>query len=450
MARFVMTNRETTYLLPPSVDDWLPQGHLARFVVEVIDQLDLSDITKKYAGRGSDAYHPSTLIALLIYGYATGVYSSRKIERATYDSIAFRYVAGNVHPDHATLAGFRKNYLKEFEAIFVQVLQVAKEMSLLKLGNVSLDGSKIKANASKHKALSYGHINKLEAQLREEVAALLKRAEQIDNQPADGMDLPAELERREQRLQELAAAKARIEERARVRDAEEQAEFDAKCSKREALRKEGKKPKGKDPKPPTAGARNKDQVNLTDEESRIMKASGGGFVQGYNAQAAVDLDTMLIVSAKVTQDCNDKKQIEPMLAEIKALPDDLGEVTGLLADTGYFSERNVNHCDNLSITPMIAMKRDHHNMPLAERFAEDVPCPEATDSVSQMAWRLKTKAGRALYSLRKSTVEPVFGIVKNVMGFRQFSMRGLKEANGEWNLVAIAWNLKRMNVLKMV
>ncbi len=450
MARFVMTNRETAYLLPPSVDDWLPQGHLARFVVEVVDQLDLSAITKKYAGRGSDAYHPSTLIALLIYGYATGVYSSRKIERATYDSIAFRYVAGNVHPDHATLAGFRKNYLKEFEVIFVQVLQVAKEMKLLKLGKVSLDGSKIKANASKHKALSYGHINKIEAQLREEVAMLLKRAEQIDNQPADEMDLPAELERREQRLEELAAAKARIEERARARDAEEQAEYEAKCAKREALRKEGKKPKGKDPEPPTAGPRDKDQVNLTDEESRIMKASGGGFVQGYNAQAAVDLDTMLIVSAKVTQDCNDKKQIEPMLSEIKNLPEDLGEVTGLLADTGYFSEKNVNHCDNHSVTPMIAMKRDHHNMPLRERFAEDAPCPEATDSVSQMAWRLKTKAGRALYALRKSTVEPVFGIVKNVMGFRQFSMRGLKEANGEWNLVAIAWNLKRMNVLKMV
>ena len=279
---------------------------------------------------------------------------------------------------------------------------------------------------------------------------LLKRAEQIDNQPGDEMDLPAELERREQRLEELAAAKARIEERARARDAEEQAEYEAKCAKREALRKEGKKPKGKDPEPPTAGPRDKDQVNLTDEESRIMKASGGGFVQGYNAQAAVDLDTMLIVSAKVTQDCNDKKQIEPMLAEIKNLPEDLGEVTGLLADTGYFSEKNVNHCDNHSVTPMIAMKRDHHNMPLRERFAEDAPCPEATDSVSQMAWRLKTKAGRALYALRKSTVEPVFGIVKNVMGFRQFSMRGLKEANGEWNLVAIAWNLKRMNVLKMV
>ena len=159
---------------------------------------------------------------------------------------------------------------------------------------------------------------------------------------------------------------------------------------------------------------------------------------------------MLIVSVKVTQDCNDKKQIEPMLAEIKDLPEDLGEVTGLLADTGYFSEKNVNHCDDLGVTPMIAMKREHHNLPLRERFAEDAPCPEATDSVSQMAWRLKTKAGRALYSLRKSTVEPVFGIVKNVMGFRQFSMRGLKGANGEWNLVAIAWNLKRMNVLKMV
>jgi len=449
MKRFVQIDRKTAYLLPPSVDEWLPEEHLARFIVEVVDQLDLSAITNRYAGRGSDAHHPSTMIALLVYGYATGVFSSRKIERASYDSIAFRYIAGNTHPDHSALAGFRKAYLKEFQDIFVQVLMVAREMKLLKLGNVSLDGSKIKANASKHKALSYGHLLKIEAQLKEEVAALLKQAEVFDNKPLDGMDIPAELARREERLKELSAAKARIEERARERNLEEQAEYKAKMAKREEMRKNGKKPKGKDPEPPTVGPKDKDQVNLTDEESRIMKASTGGFVQGYNAQAVVDTDSMLIVSAEVTQDCNDKKQLEPMLNKAKALPGELGVVTGVLADTGYFSAHNVGHCQKQKVSPLIAMKRDHHNLPLAERFAADSPCPETEDPVAQMAWRLKTKAGRALYALRKSTVEPVFGVIKNVMGFRQFSMRGLSKADGEWTLVALAWNLKRMNVLRM-
>jgi transposase/IS5 family transposase len=449
MARFVMIDRDTAYLLPPSVNDWLPEEHLARFIVEVVDQLDLSELTCQYAGRGSDAYHPATLISLLIYGYATGTCSSRKIERATYDSIAFRYIAANTHPDHATLAGFRKTFLKEFQAIFVQVLMIAREMKFLKLGNVSLDGSKIKANASKHKALSYGHLLKIEAQLKEEVAALIKQAEASDNHPLDGLDIPAELARREERLKELSRAKILIEEHARERDQEEQAEYQAKVSGREALRKEGKKPRGKEPKPPAVGPRDKDQVNLTDEESRIMKSSNSGFVQAYNAQAAVDTDSMLIVTADVTQDCNDKQQVEPMLAQLKDLPEELGTLTGLLADTGYFSGQNVKHCQTEEVTPLIAMKRDHHNLPLSERFAEDAPRPETEDPVEKMAWHLKTKAGRALYGLRKSTVEPVFGIIKNVMGFRQFSMRGVEEARGEWTLVALAWNLKRMNVLRM-
>lgn len=444
-----MIDRYTAYLLPPSVNDWLPEEHLARFIVEIVDQLDLSALTRQYGGRGSDAYHPATLISLLIYGYATGTYSSRKIERATYDSIAFRYIAANTHPDHATLAGFRKAFLKEFQALFVQVLMIARAMKLLKLGNVSLDGSKIKANASKHKALSYGHLLKIEAQLKEEVAALIKQAEASDNQPLDGLDIPAELVRREQRLKELSRAKTRIEEHARERDQEEQAEYQAKVSKREALRKEGKKPRGKDPKPPIAGPRDKDQVNLTDEESRIMKSSSSGFVQAYNAQAVVDTNSMLIVMADVTQDCNDKQQVKPMLDQMKDLPEELGVVTGLLADTGYFSEDNVRYCKEKEVCPLIAMKRDQHNLPLSERFGEDAPCPETEDPVEQMAWRHKTRAGRALYGLRKSTVEPVFGIIKNVMGFRQFSMRGLAKTQGEWNLVALAWNLKRMNVLRM-
>ena len=321
MSNFIATSRSQIYLLPPSLDDWLPEEHLARFIVEIVEQLYLSPIVKRYRGCGSEAHHPSTLIALLIYGYATGIFSSRKIEHATYDSVAFRYIAADTHPDHTTLANFRKNNRNEFEALFVQVLVVAKEMKLLKLGNVSLDGSKVKANASKHRALSYAHVLKLEAQLKAEVEQLMNQAEVSDNTPYNNMDIPAELARREDRLREISLAKIKIEARAKLKDDESQKEYEAKVAKREAKRKSGVKPKGREPKAPETGAKNKDQISLTDEESRIMKAADGGFVQGYNAQVAVDTDTMLIISTAVTQDCNDKKQVIPMLDRMTALPD---------------------------------------------------------------------------------------------------------------------------------
>ena len=448
MAKFITVNRMEQFLFPPSVDDWLPDGHLARFVVEVVGSLDLSSITSKYSGRGSDAHHPSTLIALLIYGYATGVLSSRRIEQATYDSVAFRFIAANTHPDHSSLANFRKNYRHEFESIFMQVLLVAKEMKLLKLGNVSLDGSKIKANASKHKALSYGHILTLEEQLDAEIKKLLQQAATTDNKPYDDMNIPAEIARRETLLSEIAAAKAKIEERAKLRDDQAKQNHEAKVAKREE-RKAQKKRVGKEPQPPETGAKDSDQVSLTDDESRIMKTSGGGFIQGYNAQAAVDTETMLIVSTGVTQDCNDKKQVVPMLKKLNALPGELGKIDNLLADTGYFSASNVECCREHNIAPLIAMNREQHNLALDKRFAPDMPEPDTDSALEKMAWRLKTKAGRALYAARKSTVEPVFGIIKNVMGFRQFSMRGLEKVTGEWTLVAIAWNLKRLNVLRM-
>ena len=448
MSNFITTNRAQSYLLPPSLEDWLPEKHLARFIVEIVEQLDLCAIVSKYRGCGSEAHHPTTLIALLIYGYATGVFSSRKIEQATYDSVAFRYIAADTHPDHTTLANFRKNHRNEFESLFVQVLLMAKEMKLLKLGNVSLDGSKVKANASKHRALSYAHIVKLEAQLKAEVEQLMRQAEVSDNTSNNDMDIPAELARREDRLREIAAAKTKIEERAKLKEAEAQKEYDAKVAKREEQRKADKKPRGREPKAPVGGIKDKEQISLTDEESRIMKSSGGGFVQGYNAQAVVDTNTMLILSAGVTQDCNDKKQIVQMLDKITALPEELGKIDTLLADTGYFSAANVNYCHEQGITPLIAMNREQHNLALIERFAEDAPEPNTDSVMEKMAWRLTTKVGRALYAVRKSTVEPVFGIIKNVMGFRQFSMRGLEKVTGEWTLVSIAWNLKRLNVLR--
>lgn len=449
MSRFVPVDRDTAYLLPPSVDEWLPRDHLARFVVEVIEQLDLSELTRQYAGRGSAAHHPAVLLGLLIYGYANGVHSSRKIERATYDSVAFRYVAANTHPDHDTLATFRRRFLKEVEALFVQVLVLAREMKLLKLGHIALDGTKIDANASKHKALSWAHANKIEAQLRQEVQALLALAESSDRAAIpDGMDVPAEIARREDRLSAIAQAKTKIEQRAAERHQREQLEYEAKTAKRQAQREAGKKPRGKDPEPPEAGPKDGDQVNLTDEESRIMPTSGGGFEQSYNAQAGVDTETMMVITRHVSQAPNDKREVVPTLEQIQSLPVVLGEVQSLIADNGFLSQANVIACRDAEVQPLFALKRESHHTPVMERFAPDAPEPQTMDPLVQMAHRLGTQAGRALYSLRKQTVEPVFGIIKRVMGWCQMSMRGLAKAQGEWNLVTMAWNIKRMHVLR--
>jgi transposase len=449
MSHFRPITRDVDFLLPPSVQDWLPEGHLARYVVEVVEGLDLSALEQAYAGRGSLPYHPAMLLALLIYGYATGCYSSRKIERATYDSLAFRFIAANTHPDHDTLATFRRRFATEFEATFVQVLQVARENQLSRFGTVSLDGTKIHANASRHSALSYGHAEAIEAQLKGEVQQLLALAEEADgaNIP-DGISLPEELKRREDRLAAIAAAKAKIEERAAARDAREQADYEAKLAARAAKAAAGRKPGGKAPKAPTPGPRPNDQINLTDEASRIMPVAGGGFEQCYNAQAVVDTETMLVLVPQVTQAANDKQQLTPMLERIAALPEDLPKPTQLAADAGYFSEANVNACEEAGIEPSIAIKRDEHHPHWSERFESPAALPAEASPVERMTHRLKIPAGRATYALRKQTVEPVFGIIKSVMGFRQFLTRGLDNVQNEWTLVCLAWNLKRMAALR--
>lgn len=450
MSRFRPIDRQTEYLLPPSVQDWLPDSHLARYVVDVVEGLDLSELERAYSGRGSDAYHPAMLLSLLIYGYATGTHSSRKIERATYDSLAFRFIACDQHPDHDTLASFRRRFGEQFADLFVQVLQVARENQLSRFGTVSLDGSKIHANASRHRALSYAHAEKIEAQLKAEVQEMLKLAEAADqgNVP-EGVDLPAEIARREARLAAIAAAKARIEARAAERFAREQAEYEAKMAKRQAKQAAtGKKPGGKPPKPPQAGPGAEDQINLTDEDSRIMKVAGGGFEQCYNAQAGVDTESMLVMNPHVTQAGNDKKQVEPMLARLQALPEGLNRPERLLADTGFFSEHNVQCCQDAGVEPLIAVGRDAHHPDWRSRFEEPAPLKAPASHVEQMKHALKTKAGRAAYALRKQTVEPVFGIIKSVMGFRQFLLRGLDNVRNEWTLVCLAWNFKRMAVLR--
>ena len=449
MSNFRPVDRATGFLLPPSVDEWLPERHLARFVVEVIEGLDLSRLVKSYRGSGSASYHPSMLLALLVYGYATGVFSSRKLERATFDSVAFRFIAANDHPDHDTIAAFRRRFLGEIEGLFVEVLLLARETGLLKLGTVALDGTKIHANASRHSGLSYEHACKIEAQLQSEVAELMALAEAADQADVpDGMSLPEELERREDRLRGIAEAKLRIEARAKERFEREQAEHEARMQERQAkTERTGRKPGGFPPEPPAPGPGPKDQVNLTDEESRIMPVAGGGFEQAYNAQAAVAADSLLIVSADVVQTATDKQQIEPALEQLAALPEVLGKVATLLADSGYFSKANVEACASAAITPLISPGRERHHRSWKDRFAEAPPAPAEPTPLEAMRHRLATPEGRKAYALRKQTPEPVFGIIKSVMGFRQFSLRGLDKVKGEWNLVTLAWNLKRMFAL---
>ncbi len=446
MANFRPTDRLTGFLLPPSIDEWLPERHLARFVVEVIDGLDLTALSKSYRGTGSASYHPAPLLGLIVYGYATGVFSSRKLERATYDLVAFRFITASDHPDHDTIAAFRRRFLPQITALFVQVLSLAREMGVLKLGTVALDGTKIHANASRHKALSYERAGKIEVQLKAEVAELMGKAEAADQADIpDGMSIPEELSRREDRLEKLAAARAKIEARARERFVREQAAHEEKLKAREAKTKAtGKKPGGKPPAPPAEEPLPTDQINLTDEDSRIMPMAGGGFEQCYNAQATVAADSLLVVAVDVVQAPNDKQQIEPMLEKISALPDALGKAETLLADTGYFSAGNVTACMAVGIEPLIAMGRQPHHPPLSERFAQVPKAPQNPTPVQAMAHRLSTTQGRKLYALRKQIPEPVFGIVKSVMGFRQFMLRGLDQVRGEWNLVTMAWNMKRM------
>ena len=333
-------DRQTLYLFPPSVEDWLPEKHLARFVVDVVSKLDLHELKMPYTGVGSEAFNPEMLLALLFYGYATGVFSSRKLEQATYDSIAFRYIAANTHPDHDTIATFRKRFLEQLKPLFLQILLLAKTLGFLQLGKISLDGSKIQANASKHTALSWGHALELEQQLKEEVARLMALAEAADTtEVPDGMDIPAELARRDQRLKAIGEAKAKLEARAAERHAAEQAAYEAKQAERAAkAQATGRPSKGSEPKPPEPGVRDSDQINLTDDESRIMPASGKSFLQAYNVQAGVESESLLIVTEHVTQNVNDQREVEPTLKALEQLAQSLGQAEALLADNGYYSE----------------------------------------------------------------------------------------------------------------
>jgi transposase len=448
-SKFLPINRDQNFLLPPSVQDWLSPKHEARFIVDIINELDLTEFQNQYSPLGRKAYPIEIMLGIIFYGYITGIFSSRKLEKATYDSLAFRFIASNMHPDHDSIADFRKFFCNKFENIFLQILKIASELNVLKLGNVSLDGTKIKANASKHKAISWEYANKLEAQLKDEVAKLHEMAMNVEEQelklPKE--NIPDELARREARLVKIGDAKKKIEERAQQRYEIEKKEYDEKIASRaekEALT--GKKIGGKAPKVPVPGPRKKDQVNFTDEDSRIMPKANGAFEQSYNAQAVVDYSTMLIVANKISQNTNDKLEMEDAINEIKKAEATIGQkVEGISADPGYFSKDNVNHCEKNDKIPYIVDNRDKHNKTLEKRFEnQELPIDENADSVQKMKHRLKTPEGKKVYSKRKTTVEPTFGIVKTVIGFDTFSLRGIEAVSGEWDLVCAVYNIKKL------
>jgi transposase len=449
--RFLSRDRETPMLLPPSLQDWLPKDHLARFIVEAVEQLDLRRIEELYECHGNLAYAPKLLVALLVYGYATGIFSSRRLERACSDSVAFRFVAANQSPDHDTIAAFRKRILPELPDIFLQVLRIAKELGMLKVGIVAVDGTKIKANASKNHALSHSYTSKLTAKLRREISKLLKIAEAAErDEEKPNLDIPTEISRREQLIKSIADARKKIEAMEEKRHAELQAKYDERMENRRKREEEtGKKTRGRELKLPDLSVNPKAQVNLTDEESRIMPTANAGFVQGYNAQAGVTVDGgQLIVYADVVQNTNDKKLVMPAVDALSNLPGDLGKVEAFLGDSGYFSRENTECCEAAKITPYLAMRRDAHHTWLEAKLSEskEAPSPDA-DAVKRMAHRLQSQEGREIYGKRKSSVEPTFGIQKSVMGFRAFLLRGLENVQGEWRLVCTAYNLKRMHVL---
>jgi transposase len=454
--RFKTVDYEAALNITVTVGELLPPDHMARFIVNIIAGLDLSRIYARYAPVGGVPIAPEILLGLLFYGYATGVFSSRKIEKATYESIPFTFIAGGLHPDHDTIANFRKTFLSEIKELFVQVLLMAQEAGELELGNISLDGSKIHADASKSKAVSYKHLLKLEGQLGAEVDELLARSAQTDQvEILEGQsDLPAglnvddEIAFRKARLERLAEARAVLEARAEERYQAEKAEYEAKLREREEKAKRtGRKPGGRPPAPPTPGPGDKDQYNFTDPESRIMKNSNNaGFDQHYNAQVAVDQDSLLIVAHTVSNHPNDQGEAIPTL---DAIPAEVGKPEGAALDAGYFSESNIEQMEAREIEPYIATGREPHNQSWKTLFAERpaAPPPDDASPKVKMAYKLQTDIGKAIYGLRKSTVEPVIGIVKETLGFRQFSLRGLLAVAGEWCLVCLAFNLKRLHVL---
>ena len=448
--RFVNVDRTTALLLPPDLRDWVAEDDLVHFVIHAVERLPLERFSVNGRGCGDEQYPPHMLLALLIYCYANGIFSSRRIERATYRDVAVRYLCADTHPDHDTICTFRRNNLEAVGAAFVEVLELAREMKLLRLGVVSIDGTQIKASASKDKNVTYERAQKLRAQLRLDVGELLKQAEQNDQNQEDPQKLPQEIARREKLLRKMDEACAQLEERARARAEAERADYERKVAAREE--RDGSR-KGPKPKPPHGTPEPDEQINLTDADSQLMRKSRReAYGQSYNAQAVVDAEgSQLIVGQRVSTCASDANELEP---DLKCIPETLGKPSAALADCGYANRESFSRIRGEPNSPALYVsvhREDAH----AERRYEYRPAKRMTPpktivdpTLVAMSEKLRSKEGRAIYRRRACTVEPTFGIIKQILGFRQFLLRGLAKVGGEWHLVCLAYNLKRLHRLQ--
>lgn len=445
MSNFIQADPHQPLLLPIDLREWVPADDMVHFVLEAVEQVPLSRFRVNMRGSGSKQYHPRMMLALLIYCYANGVFGSRRIEAATYRDIAVRYLCADTHPDHDTICKFRRENLQAISESFLRVLQLARELKLLKVGTISVDGTKLDANASKHRNVRYDRAGDLIEQLEADIAALLDEAEQADcSEREAGQQLPEGLARREKLKAELEAARGRLEDEAKARAAREQEDYEQKVAARDQRkgRRKGKKIKPPDDTPPPSA-----QVNLTDPDSNLMrKNKGSEYRQSYNAQAAVSTDgSQLILGNRVSTCAADRGEL---IAAVEAVPGALGGVSGVLADSGFANGEHIAALERRHMEVLVATGRCNRR-----RYDFRPPksaAPEPAESkpwVNRMNSRLASERGRRLYRLRQQTVEPVFGIIKQVMGFRRFMLRGLEKVCGEWQLVCLAYNCKRLHRL---
>lgn len=446
--RFKPYHPNQLLLLPPDMKDWLPDNDLVYFIMEMLDQLDLSAIYDSYDGTkgGQPAFDPKMMVGLLLYAYCVGLPSSRKIEKATYHQVPFRVLTADQHPDHDTIAEFRKRHLKALSGFFVQILRLCQKVGLVKLGHVSLDGTKVKANASKHKAMSYARMEKKAEELEAEVRRLLQEARAVDDaedalygKGKRGDELPEELRFKQKRLEKIKEAMESLEQEAK---AEAEAKRKEMAEREQALKEQGTKRRGKKPKATSEEPDPKAQRNFTDADSRIMKDSASkSFEQGYNCQVVVDDKSQIIIASGVTQQSNDKQQVKPM---VEAIKDNTGgsKPRKVSADTGYFSESNIEYLEGERIDGYLAIGKHKHTY-----ITESAPrgrIPKDATKKERMARKLRTKKGRETYSKRKQIVEPVFGQIKEVRGFRRFLLRGLENVTGEWDLICLTHNVLKL------
>ncbi|MCH7631398.1 MAG: IS1182 family transposase [Proteobacteria bacterium] len=444
MSNFIGGNRDQPFLLPPDLKDWLPEDDLAHFVLAAVERVEITHFKVNARGTGDAQYHPRMMLALLIYCYANGIFSSRKIERATHRDIGVRYIAANTHPDHDTICKFRRENADAFGESFLQVLLLARELKLLKVGMVSVDGTKLDANANKHRSVRYDRARELVDQLKLDVDELISKAEQADGSGGeDPQALPKEIARREVMREKLDAACKRLEAQAKARAKKERVEYEAKLAVREK-RPSGRK--GGKPKPPDETPKNDEQNNLTDPDSRLMrKSEQSEFRQSYNAQAVVDADgSYLILGSRVTQCASD---INELVAAVEAIPEALDTPATVLADSGYACGAEVETLQGRDIEVLVSTNEGDGRRRYDFRPPKTKKPPKEPQAewIKAMRAKLEISENRKKYRLRRQTVEPVFGILKNVLGFRRFSLRGLAKVESEWKLLSLAYNCKRLH-----